>query len=1118
MDQSLSESDISMSPSQLLERLQLLRQLQLLQRGKLQKQRLEYRQSPESCPKLSEIVSHFTTSTSYETFRSLLQTSEETRSEKSLRHNEHNMTNISQKVKDQDLVDGVGVLNLSQESEVIINSPVYSRSKVSSKSNDVNRSPSTACKEVVLNTAAKVIQLDELPILTPKKDFETLLLEKIGNENKIPGSLNTARNALSKCKKPFLRRGEGIARFGLRNNGLVIQSTKSLPWKRKSIGPSSNISNDKLDKPDKSKPQPLKTSTKNMDKPHVKISVPQQKKKLNFDITAHKLENTDQKKSVTIDSKQSSNNNSGNIIESQNCELHGEVKPPPTKLEVPIFKKNQITSHPLFVNEGKTWAAVLTNEQGDFLRQLKQTDFYKNYASPAKSITSDISCDENLVKLRQEKEAIEQNMFELLENKVSHESFNLDNSFFHRFFQKTQLECSGESTPLVLQKCLAENPKLLHLPSLSKQGHCETTPSQCGSHHCDVETNDSEYTDCDHETCSSVSECCSCKTVEEASQSCCPNKEKNVINNAGCKKLLNKEKIKEVIQPRENVKYHKATVTENDNANENMSEMNAKLVATSELLKERLGELEDEIETFRQENNNLTKIREELDQERQKFYEDKANFEQKFNEEKILSEYYLSEEKEKLEKQKQVYERYVREMRGRLNKKDKDEVTNLKKEISDLREEIRIKDAKSTTTIARLRNQLKIAEREKTQFQEEIEKLKKVNKRLHHSNEMTRRMTNIKYLQEINRKLHTDTKEILPEINLDSDAKYKGFEIERQSRSRKVARQSSEPTIRARAKSVPNLKVTSRYAKYFSQRDTISQMNENKTLHVDHLANGDSDDDKCKVNEIVSLEDSGSIEDNEEEYNDDVENNLEKLYNERFQSVSPKSTKSCLSNCDSATNLSQRCSGQSYTHNGYFLRKSSSTGPSEKNSVSPRCASPELRTSNGAVSPISVINQRTSNKERNISLHYNDKGATNLSTRSQSPCSLDYKDPTSQEYQTCKSPVPILSNRSSGSQKCMTQPRDVRRIIDPSSSKSSLSKTSLNPTEIKGPDGTRELRFPNGNIKFLAPDGKYTKFVYYNGDIKENFYNNGTIKYFYAETKTYHTTHADGLEVLEFPE
>lgn len=1105
MDQSLSESDISLSPSQLLERLQLLRQLQLMQRGKLHKQRLEYQESPECSPKLSDIVSHFTTSTSYETFRSLLQSTGDNKGEETPPHTEHNMTKISEKVKEQDLVDGVAILNISQESEFIVNSSFSSRSKDSARSKaDSNQSAQHVRVRVSPNTSAKkLIELDEMPILTPKKDFETLVIEKLNNEKRVsnPVSSNVETVVSHKGSRPFLRRGEGMARFGLRKNDLVIQPTKSLPWKRKSL---ESKSNDIREEPVKSEVS-KKQIAKDNGKVPVEIPVPQ-KKKLSFEPNEAKPDLKVQRKSATTEPKQNSNNSSDHTIDSNNCEIHCAFKHPSQNLQVPALKKNQITKHPLFESKGKTWAAVLTNEQGDFLRKLKQTDYYKNYTSPAKSTASDMSCDDNLIKLRQEREAIEQNMFDFLENKVTHESFSLENSFFRRFLQKDQMECSGESTPLVLQKCLAKNPYLLHLQGLFRKKHCEIT-------HSDVETNDSEYTDCDHETCSSVSECCSCKTIEEVSQPC--ENEEKCKKNSGHQDKVKKVKIQEVDQHCVKKDCHEDTVKENDTLKENMAEMNAKLVATSELLKERLRELEEEIESFRKENNDLARLREEVDHERQQFYKDKANFEQKFNEEKILSEYFLSEEKEKLEKQKQVYERYVREMRGRLNKKDKDEVVNLKREVSDLKEEIRIKDAKSTTTIARLRNQLKIAEKEKAHLKEEIEKLQKANRRLHHSNEMTRRMTNIKYLQEINKKLHGETKNLLPEVHIDSDGEYKGFEIERQCRARKLSQPPTRNAMRTRSKSVPNLNITSRYAKYFSQRDALSQMDENKTLHIDHFgAYGDSDDGN-EANVNANLNDSGSIEDNEGDYDNEVENNLEKLYNERFKSTSPRSSKS---------SLSDRNSGQFDTNNEYFLRKSAS-GPSEKTSTSPRSPSPPLlRASNESRSPVPVINQRMSNMDQDKSSDYHtNKTTTNISAKSQNSS----RDFTTQEYHPTlssnqntrsKSPVSILSNRSSGYQRPITNHRDTTRVIDPSSSKSSLSKTSLNPSEIVRPDGTRELRFPNGNVKYIAPDGKYTKFVYYNGDVKENFYHDGTIKYFYAETKTYHTTHPDGLEVLEFSE
>jgi hypothetical protein len=81
---------------------------------------------------------------------------------------------------------------------------------------------------------------------------------------------------------------------------------------------------------------------------------------------------------------------------------------------------------------------------------------------------------------------------------------------------------------------------------------------------------------------------------------------------------------------------------------------------------------------------------------------------------------------------------------------------------------------------------------------------------------------------------------------------------------------------------------------------------------------------------------------------------------------------------------------------------------------------------------------------------------------------------------------------------------------------STISKPSANREKVY-PDGRKEIWYPNGNLKKISADGSLTKVIYYNGDVKETL-SDGTVKYFYAETKTWHTTYTDGFEILEFPE
>ncbi|GBP39360.1 Centromere protein J [Eumeta japonica] len=1009
MDNSFAESDMSLSPSGILERLQVLRQLQLLQRCKLQKQQLQYEDFQKESGSATEIVSHFTNSTSYNTFRSLLNESESD-------PNEFYQTNFPKKVNEQDLIEGISVLHLSQESEFIITSPGSSNSQSTLPSRIyTENSP----KNVQHSNPKKQIALDEMPILSPKKDFEILIKEKLQAEKQkeLNTKVNTENIKINKNiqKKPFLKRGACMARFGLKKNDLVIQNTKSLPWvKRSEKKPNSKGNNQDETKEWKS----VKDNKSSVEQHHVKFCNNSEKNNDKVSYSNETIRQPEIKDTQSILPNSEPNSLKESVVPTHSCIFSDKKN---VNLLDKLGKREPASKH-----KSKTWAAILTKEQDDFLRELKQSDYYKNFESPAKSTISDLSCDENYVKMRLERESAEQNMFNLLESKTHQQSFDINSSFIHKFLRRNKLENSGNNTPLVMQKCLKENPKLLHINPAPETN----TPEISQTKSVIEDICDSEYTDCDES-----STCCSCNTVEEQQQI---DHEKPITGNRERNKSdpwRNKNK---------NVEVKSQNITIEDNTKANMEDMNAKLVATSELLKERLKELEDEIEAFRKENAKLAQMKEEIDFERQKFYEEKSACEQKLNEDKILAEYYLAEEKEKLSKQKQTYERYIREMRGRLNKKEKVEVMNLKKEISDLKEEIRLKDAKSTSSIARLRNQIKILEKERKELEEELEKSKKENKRIQHSNEVTRRLSNLKYLEEINRKLTTMTQS-QSDINTDKDVKYKAFEIERQSRSRKKKEVLPNKNVHKRAKSVPNLNVTSCYAKYFSQRDVISQVDRNNTVHVEPLETCsrtsdndalDSDVEDCDDDTPQSISDSQKMTNSYDISND---NNLERIYMERFQTASPPSIASTRFNAGDA---SSRITVFENT-NDFFLKKSSKITTDNTKSISP-------------------LNRNIQN--------------------SPSTC-FSNKNPST-------SPKTILTNKSPTIEEELDITNDSQKSQELTHRKS-VNKTNMNPIENHKPDGARELRFPNGNVKLISADGTYN-------------------------TKTYHMTHADGLEVLEF--
>lgn len=71
--------------------------------------------------------------------------------------------------------------------------------------------------------------------------------------------------------------------------------------------------------------------------------------------------------------------------------------------------------------------------------------------------------------------------------------------------------------------------------------------------------------------------------------------------------------------------------------------------------------------------------------------------------------------------------------------------------------------------------------------------------------------------------------------------------------------------------------------------------------------------------------------------------------------------------------------------------------------------------------------------------------------------------------------------------------------------------------EIVNSDGSKDIWYPNGNLKKISPDGMLIRMLYYNKDIKETNINEGTVRYYYADNNTWHTTYIDGLEILEYP-
>ncbi|KAL4838373.1 hypothetical protein H8958_011471 [Nasalis larvatus] len=142
--------------------------------------------------------------------------------------------------------------------------------------------------------------------------------------------------------------------------------------------------------------------------------------------------------------------------------------------------------------------------------------------------------------------------------------------------------------------------------------------------------------------------------------------------------------------------------------------------ARSQVLREKIIELETEIEKFKAENASLAKLRIERESALEKLRKEIADFEQQKAKELARIEEFKKEEMRKLQKERKVFEKYSTAARTFPDKKEREEIQTLKQQIADLREDLKRKETKWSSTHGRLRSQIEMLVRENTDLREEI--------------------------------------------------------------------------------------------------------------------------------------------------------------------------------------------------------------------------------------------------------------------------------------------------------------------------------------------------------------------------------------------------------------
>ncbi|KAG8524703.1 Centromere protein J, partial [Galemys pyrenaicus] len=142
--------------------------------------------------------------------------------------------------------------------------------------------------------------------------------------------------------------------------------------------------------------------------------------------------------------------------------------------------------------------------------------------------------------------------------------------------------------------------------------------------------------------------------------------------------------------------------------------------ARSQVLREKVIELETEIEKFKAENASLAKLRIERENSLVKLRKEIADFEQQKTKELTQIGEFKKEEMRKLQKERRVFEKYSTMVRAFPDKKEREEIQALKQQITDLQEDLKRKEAKWSSTHGRLRSQIEMLVKENTDLREEI--------------------------------------------------------------------------------------------------------------------------------------------------------------------------------------------------------------------------------------------------------------------------------------------------------------------------------------------------------------------------------------------------------------
>ncbi|XP_022789754.1 centromere protein J-like [Stylophora pistillata] len=140
-------------------------------------------------------------------------------------------------------------------------------------------------------------------------------------------------------------------------------------------------------------------------------------------------------------------------------------------------------------------------------------------------------------------------------------------------------------------------------------------------------------------------------------------------------------------------------------------------------VREKLKELETEIDKFRTENAALAKIRREREEGLKKLQKEIAAFEKQKTEELERLEQFREEEMRKLRRERRVFEKYQKAARSMPDKKEREEIESLREQVTELQEELKRRESRWSAASTRSRQKIEALEEQNKELEEEVKLL-----------------------------------------------------------------------------------------------------------------------------------------------------------------------------------------------------------------------------------------------------------------------------------------------------------------------------------------------------------------------------------------------------------